>query len=254
MLKICPCTLYLRGDDMKKIVTLIVTAALLFACAGCSETAPIEVSRPDWATDPTPTPKASSNEPVKIGETFSVAGRRVGSWDDGDGPPEPGKLEVTVLGYKVYDHYSDTGIPKEEFSCGTEFDIEETPLVMVEMKIKKVSGVKKDTGRESRELITKFQLFSKEQLQWCEENEMQPMGEMCDYFSGHGDWEADYKGYHYYWLDIGEEKTYQLGFFLKDPNGPWGGKDWFNSVDGGLMMGVDTGGMGQTSLYVDLET
>ena len=239
---------------MKKIVTLIVTAALLFACAGCSETAPIEVSRPDWATDPTPTPKASSNEPVKIGETFSVAGRRVGSWDDGDGPPEPGKLEVTVLGYKVYDHYSDTGIPKEEFSCGTEFDIEETPLVMVEMKIKKVSGGKKDTGRESRENITSFQLYSKEQLQWCEEHEMNPMGGRIGYFSGHGGWGEGGKEYGRYWLDIGEEKTYQLGFFLYDPNGPWGGKDWFNSVDGGLMMGVDAGGTGFDSLYVDLET
>ena len=239
---------------MKKIVALILSAALLFGFAGCSESAPIEVSRPDWATDPTPTPDISSAEPVKIGETFSIAGTRVGSWDDGNGPPEPGKLEVTVLGYKVYDHYSDTGIPKEEFSCGEKFDIEETPLVMVEMKIKKVSGVKEDTGRESRENITSFKLFSKEQLQWCEENEMEPLGEVIGYFSGHGDWESDYKGYTYYWLDIGEEKTYQLGFFLNDPNSRWGGKDCLTSVDSGLMMGVDTGGMGQVGLYVDLET
>ena len=244
---------------MKKVAAFLLSAALLFSFAGCSESAPIEVSRPDWATDPTPTPTASSNEPVKIGDTFSVAGRHVGSWDDGDGPPEPGKLEVTVLGYKVYDHYSDTGIPKEEFSCGEKFDIEETPLVMVEMKIKKVSGVKKDTGRESRELITKFQLFSKEQLQWGEEHEEEQeinpvIGEICDYFSGHGDWEADYKGYDYYWLDVGEEKTYQLGFFLRDPNGPWGGGNHLTSVDSGLMMGVDTGGMGHIGLYVDLET
>ena len=237
---------------MKKIVTLIVTAALLFSFAGCSESAPIEVSRPDWATDPTPTPDVSTAEPVKIGETFSVAGTRVGSWDDGDGPPEPGKLEATILGYKVYNHYSDTGIPKEEFSCGTEFDIEETPLVMVEMKIKKVSGVKKDTGRESRELISCFQLFSKEQLQWCEEHEMEPMGRTSGYFSGHGDWEDN--GYGRYWLDVGEEKTYQLGFFLRDPNGPWGGGNHLTSVDSGLMMGVDTGGMGHIGLYVDLET
>lgn len=83
---------------MKKMAAFLLSVALLFACAGCSETAPIEVSRPDWATDPTPTPDVSTAEPVKIGETFSVAGRRVGSWDDGDGPPEPGKPEVTVLG------------------------------------------------------------------------------------------------------------------------------------------------------------
>ena len=244
---------------MKKIAAFLLATVLLFSFAGCSESAPIEVSRPDWATDPTPTPKASSNEPVKIGETFSVAGRRVGSWDDGDGPPEPGKLEVTVLGYKVYDHYSDTGIPKEEFSCGTEFDIEETPLVMVEMKIKKVSGVKKDTGRESRENITSFQLFSKEQLQWGEEHEEEQeikpvIGEMCDYFSGHGDWEADYKGYTYYWLDVGEEKTYQLGFFLRDPNGPRSGENYLTSVDSGLMLGFTSNSNGYVVGYVDLET
>ena len=237
---------------MKKMAAFLLSAALLFGFAGCSETAPEEFSKPDWWVEPTPTPDLSSVEPVKIGETFNVAGRSIGDWDNG--PPERGKLEVTVLGYKVYDHYSDTGIPKEEFSCGTEFDIEETPLVMVEMKIKKVSGVKKDTGRESRELISCFELFSKEQLQWCEENEMQPMGEMCDYFSGHGDWDADYKGYHYYWLDIGEEKTYQLGFFLNDPNSRWGGKEYLTSVDSGLMMGFTSNSNGHVVGYVDLET
>ena len=131
---------------MKKMAALMVTTALLFSFAGCSETAPEEISKPDWWVEPTPTPDLSSVEPVKIGETFTIAGEYDGESDNGL-PPERGKLEVTVLGYKIYDHYSDTGIPKEEFSCGTEFDIEETPLVMVEMKIKKVSGVKKDTGR-----------------------------------------------------------------------------------------------------------
>ena len=239
---------------MKKMAAFLLSVALLFACAGCSETAPIEVSRPDWATDPTPTPKASSNEPVKIGDTFSVAGRHVGSWDDGDGPPEPGNLEATVLGYKVYDHYSETGIPKEEFSCGTEFDIEETPLVMVEMKIKKVSGAKEDTGRDSRENCTRFRLYSKEQLQWCKKNNETPGVKLPDYLSDHGDFGEDYKGYSYYWLDVGEEKTYQMGFFLNDPNGPLGDDDDLTSVTSGLMLGVDTNGIGHTSLYVDLQT
>ena len=236
---------------MKKMAALIATAALLFSFAGCSESAPMETSKPDWWVEPTPTPDLSSVEPVKIGETFTIAGEYDGEWDNGP-PPQRGKLEVTVLGYKIYDHYSDTGIPKEEFSCGTKYEIEETPLVMVEMKIKKLSGIEKDTGIDSRESITRFQLFSKEQLQWCEEHETEPKGKLNGYFSGHGDWEDN--GYDFYWLDVGEEKTYQLGFFLHDPNGPWGGKDWFNSVDGGLMMGVDASKTGFDSLYVDLET
>ena len=74
---------------MKKMAAFLLSAALLFSFAGCSESAPIEVSRPDWATDPTPTPDVSTAESVKIGETFSIAGTHVGSWDDGDGPPEP---------------------------------------------------------------------------------------------------------------------------------------------------------------------
>ena len=238
---------------MKKIAALILSAALLLGFAGCSETAPEEFSKPDWWVEPTPTPDLSSVEPVKIGETFTIAGEYDGVWDNGP-PPERGKLEVTVLGYKIYDHYSDTGIPKEEFSCGTEYEIAETPLVMVEMKIKKLSGIEKDTGKDSREVTSVFALYSKEQLQWCEEHEMNPMGGRIGYFSGHGGWGQGGQEYGRYWLDIGEEKTYQLGFFLYDPNGPWGGKDWFNSVDGGLMMGVDAGGTGFDSLYVDLET
>jgi len=236
---------------MKKIVTFLLSAALFFACAGCSETAPEEVSQSDWVTVPTPNPDVSTEEPVKVGETFSMAGEYTG----GDtGSSEPGKLEVTVLGYQVYDHYSDTGIPKEEFSCGEKFEIPETPLVMVEMKIKKVSGAKEDTGMDSRENFTRFQLYSKEQLQWCKDHDETPGEKLSDYFSDHGELGKDYKGYSYYWLDVGEEKTYQIGFFLNDPNGPLGDDDDFTSVDSGLMLGVDTNGTGYTSLYVDLET
>ena len=125
---------------------------------------------------------------------------------------------------------------------------------MVEMKIKKLSGIEKDTGMDSREITTVFALYSKEQLQWCEEHETEPAGRTSGYFSGHGGWGQGGKEYAYYWLDVGEEKTYQLGFFLEDPNGPWGEKFSFTSVDGGLMMGVDAGGTGFDSLYVDLET
>lgn len=236
---------------MKKIAALIVSVLLLFSFAGCSESAPVEVSQSDWVTVPTPNPDVSTEEPVKIGETFSMAGEYTG----GDtGSSEPGKLEVTVLGYKVYDHYSDTGIPKEEFSCGEKFEIPETPLVMVEMKIKKVSGAKEDTGMDSRENFTRFQLYSKEQLQWCKDHDETPGEKLADYFSDHGDFGENYKGYSYYWLDVGEEKTYQMGFFLNDPNGPLGDDDDFTSVDSGLMLGVDTNGTGYTSLYVDLET
>ena len=83
---------------------------------------------------------------------------------------------------------------------------------------------------------------------------MNPMGGRIGYFSGHGDWEADYKGYTYYWLEVGEEKTYQLGFFLNDPNGRWGGKEYLTSVDSGLLLGFTSNSNGYVVGYVDLET
>lgn len=236
---------------MKKSLFLLLAIFMLFSFAGCSESAPMIVSQSDWVAVPTPNPDVSTDKPVKIGETFSMTGEYTGG---DNGLSERAKLEVTVLGYKVYDHYSDTGIPKEEFSCGEKFEISETPLVMVEMKIKKVSGAKEDTGRDSRENCTRFRLYSKEQLQWCKKNNETPGVKLPDYLSDHGDFGEDYKGYSYYWLDVGEEKTYQMGFFLNDPNGPLGDDDDLTSVTSGLMLGVDTNGIGHTSLYVDLQT
>ena len=202
--------------NLKKLCVLLLAGIMLF-CTACSETAPIETeSKPDWVTGPTPTPDPA--QPIKLGETFQTSGAATtGSWDK-NGPPERDLLEITVHGYKVYDHYSDSGIPKEEFSCGSEYDIQQTPLVLVDLTIKKVSGVEKDTGRESRELTTLFELYGKKQLQWCKENDRNPLMTEPDYFSEHGPHSADGKDYAYYWLDAGEEKDCQIGYFLHDPN------------------------------------
>ena len=229
---------------MKKLFALVLAGAMLF-CTACSEAPPMETeSKPDWWVDPTPTPNPS--QAIKLGETFQTSGSATtGEWDE-NGPPERDLLEVTVHGYTVYDHYSDSGIPKEEFVCGSEFDIQQTPLVMVDVTIKKVSGVEEEVDRYSRENITDFSLYSKKQLQWCEENDQEAVMSEPDYFSGHGDWDADYKGYTYYWLDVGEEKDYQIGYFLNDPNGRWGGPDSLTTVEGGLMLKVN-------GRYIDLD-
>ena len=72
-----------------------------------------------------------------------------------------------------------------------------------------------------------------------------------DYFSGHGDWGADYKGYTYYWLDVGEEKDYQIGYFLFDPNESPGKDDdirrMLTTAEGGLMLKVN-------GRYIDLDS
>ncbi len=229
---------------LKKLCILLLAGAMLF-CTACSETAPIETeSKPDWVVDPTPTPDPA--QAIKLGETFQTSGTATtGGWDE-NGPPERDLLEITVHGYTVYDHYSDSGIPKEEFACGSRFDIQQTPLVLIDLTIKKVSGVEEDTGQESRNLITSFSLYGKKQLEWSKENNKELSMNEPDYFSEHGEFGTDMKGYDYYWLDVGEEKDCQIGYFLNDPNGRWGGPDSLTTVEGGLMLYVN----GQ---YVDLD-
>ena len=218
-------------------------------CTACSETTPIETeSKPDWVTGPTPTPDPT--QAIKLGETFQTSGQASGTWDE-NGPPEPDLLEITVHGYKVYDHYSDSGIPKEEFSCGSRFDIQETPLILVDLTIKKASGAEEDTGRKSRNLMTDFSLYGKKQLQWCKENDRNPLVTEPDYFSEHGPHSADGKDYAYYWLDVGEEKDCQIGYFLHDPNESPGKdsdiREYLTTAEGGLMLRVN-------GRYVDLDS
>ena len=246
-----------RSDTMKKRLPIFLTALMLFCCVGCSESAPTEqYSKPNWWVEPTPSPDVS--QALTIGKPFTISGTASpGEWDE-SGPPDRDKLELTVLGYEVYDDYRDSGIPKEEFAWGIEDDIrQQPPLVLVDITIKKVSGVKKEVDRYSRENINIFRLCGKKQLQWCEDNDWEALTAELHYFSGQGERGEDGKGYSYYWLDVGEEQTYQLGFFLFNPN-RLGKEDYIEghltSVEGGLMLGIDSGGSGRTNMYVDLDT
>lgn len=74
---------------------------------------------------------------------------------------------------------------------------------------------KKKTIRESQENISIFELYGKKQLQWCEENDFSPVSAWFGYFSDRVDINVDAMGYEWYWIDVGEEKTYQIGYFLE---------------------------------------
>ena len=62
------------------------------------------------------------------------------------------------------------------------------------------------------------------------------------YFSGHGEELSDDQGYEFFWLDVGEEQDYQIGFFLRDPAESLGRdafpEEFVYSADEGLLMGI----------------
>ena len=114
---------------MKKIAAFLLATVLLFSFAGCSESAPIETSKPDWWVEPTPTPDGSNLR--KKGEPFTV--QQISSWDD-EGPKYT-TLEITALDYEVFDSFQDTGIPEEDG-----FLLNDQPFVLVKVKIKMLEG------------------------------------------------------------------------------------------------------------------
>ena len=47
-------------------------------------------------------------------------------------------MEYTVQNVQIFDHYTDSGIPKSEYVFG----LSDEPFILVEVKVKKISGMK----------------------------------------------------------------------------------------------------------------
>ena len=226
---------------MKKMAAFLLSAALLFACAGCSETAPEEFSKPDWWVEPTPTPDGSNLR--KKEEPFTV--QQISSWDD-EGPKYT-TLEITALDYEVFDSFQDTGIPEEDG-----FLLNDQPFVLVKVKIKMLEGPsEKPKEREDWPKANSFYLYSKKQ----QENKKRGITEYIsalelNYFSGidHSLKRDDdfWRTADAYWLDVGEEKTFELGFCLHDAEELAKYKDYdpenlFCSAEDGPILAYDNG-------------
>ncbi len=178
----------------RKIALCFFAASLFFTISGCKEEAPMEVSRADeWAA---PVSAVTEDDFKKIGEP-------VESYD-----LNGSVMEYTVEKVQIFDHYTDSGIPKEDFGYRTT----NAPFVLVDIKCKKISGPewKSDDDYHS---VGLFSLTSKEEYRLLTENdEISTLCEIC-YFRDHMDTE-DVKLYWYYWVEPGEEKVIQIGWCL----------------------------------------
>ena len=213
---------------MRKIVAIFLSVALLFGCAGCSESTP---AGPLQNPEPTATP-----EPVikQIGEPIECTHGDTGA-----------VIEYTVTKVQLFDHYTDAGIAKEDCIFG----LKDTTFVLVDVQCKKISGPEWKT-EDDYDKMAGISLSSKELLK---DRGTALLPEMC-YFSGHDEVQEGEKSYDWYWLDPGETKTYQLGWCLLN-GGEIGPKDknakLLTETDG-LVLQIGTGSYDDP--YVDLET
>ncbi len=255
----------------RKPLAALLSACLLLSCTSCSfvenyfgvtqEDKEIQQEKESHASEVSSA--LESDGMKKLGETITY---NHSTWQD-DGSTLKTTLEITINGVQVFENFADSGIPPEETFGGTyskivgeNYEPPETPFVLVDITIKKVEGVEEYTGRDSCENIYFFYLFSKQQLEWEKENGRGVASIEMDYFSGHGDPGEDFKGDTYFWLDVGEEKDYQIGFFLDNFEEYIGKRDWepyswvpeqvVLSADEGLVLAFGINGY----QYVDLET
>ena len=212
---------------MKKMVALIVTAALLFSFAGCSESTPAgPLQNPEPTATPEPVIKQIGDPIECICATGAV-------------------IEYTVTKVQLFDHYTDAGIAKEDCIFG----LKDTTFVLVDVQCKKISGPEWKTEDDYDKMAGIF-LSSKELLK-----DKGPVAspEMC-YFSGHDEVQEGEKSYDWYWLDPGETKTYQLGWCLyeeEDMNPKEQNVKLLTKTDG-LVLQIGTGSYNDP--YVDLGT
>ena len=160
-------------------------------------------------------------------------------------------MEATVQKVQVFDHYTDAGITEADCSFG----VKDTSFIFLDVTVKKVSGPERE-GEDDWDTLGEFNLTNQESLQLEAQGEKGAMSpEMC-YFSDHRpvEKEEDEKDYNKYWLDPGEEKTYQLGWCLHDGSerGPREPNSLLLMETEGLVLAV--GVDGNQAQYVDLGT
>lgn len=232
-------------------------AALLLLGTACSESTPSEYSVDSGYVKPTPTPEATGFR--SLGETIPYDGNS--AW--GDTGVVSSKMEATVNKVQLFENSADAGIPEEELdeieSRNRDGELRKTPFVLVDVTIKKLEGLEGTENKEDMDNweYMSFALFSKRQLGWPEEKLVTQnfTGASKAYFSDHYETSYDYFSF---WLDVGEEKDYQIGFFLTDPQEGVGLKDWDPeteclSTDRDLLLAVGNGMNGNFHEFVDLE-
>lgn len=213
---------------IKNVLSLMATVTLLF-CTACTEADPIQTS----SSTSTPTSAPVSNSFKHIGEPVEI--RTI----------EGATMEYTVEKVQIFDHYTDAGITKDKCIFG----LKDTPFILIDIKIKKLDGPKWTEGGFD-DNVNAFTLTSQKQIQ---AGTSAMISEMC-YFSGQysGHSKENEKDYTKFWLELGEEKVFQLGWCLHDGTeiGPKDKNACLLTEREGLLLEMAD----NSHIYVDLET
>lgn len=195
--------------NWKKFWAIPVAALLLFATA-CQEQAPSDansgnggvlVSQQESGSSQTPL----ESDPEKPYQGITLSYRTYAFYQN---ESYPISYEFSVENVQIFDTYADAGLPEKDFLADYITDLN---FVLVDIHVKKTEGPERskcDTNDTMEEVI----LVNRTLEESYQEKGSYYSPPPC-YFSGDPEVEDRYYSY---WLDPGEERTFQLGWCLDD--------------------------------------
>lgn len=203
------------------------------------ESAPEETSQPEVVSSSVEeeNPFAEALSAIENGTIAKVGDTvRINTWDT--------VMEYTVQNVQIFNHYTESGIPKSEF----DFGLSDLPFILLEVKVKKVGGLQWEDASH-KDLITNLCVFNQSMMEEESKGNSVVVPEVC-YFDGDPGAVGKEKGY--YWLDPGEETVFQVGWCVHEP---WTGRDKIDaylSDTEGLVLKVS--GLFGEEKFIDLST
>lgn len=193
----------MKWKKLRLLLALPMAALLLFATA-CQEQTPSDANSGNGGvlvSQEESGPSESDPEKPYLGQTLSY---RTYTYQTGEAIPVV--YEFSVENVQIFDAYADAGLPEEDFFPDFLTDQE---FVLLDLHVKKTEGPER-AGDDDWDTMELLQLANQTTKEADQKGEPYSSSPPC-YFSGHSE-----DGYYYYWLDTGEEETFQVGWCLDD--------------------------------------
>lgn len=219
---------------MKKMVAFLLSAALLVVCAGCSESAPMGGTEGGGGAAVVQSQTESKNE-VSQKEDSGLMGKTLAyrAYAYKDDERLPIDYEFTAEKVQIFDSYQEAGIPNEEFMEQYTTDRE---FVLVDIRIKKTAGPSKEEIFDQPDTIEYLKLANREMREASKDQNQSVSDPILCYFSGHSQ-----DRYYDYWLEPGEEKTYQVGWCVQEESQDPAVVEMTNTEGLALYLGLEAG-------------
>lgn len=219
---------------MKKMAVFLLFASMLISFTGCSESAPMGGTEGGGGAAVVQSQTESKNETSQkedsglMGKTLAY---RAYAYKDDERLPID--YEFTAEKVQIFDSYQEAGIPNEEFMEQYTTDRE---FVLVDIRIQKTAGPSKEEISDQPDTIEYLKLANREMREASKDQTKSVNSPILCYFSDHSQ-----DRYYDYWLEPGEEKTYQVGWCVQEESQEPAVVEMTNTEGLALYLGLEAG-------------